>query len=112
MQTLWCWRCKADVPMLDEAEFGELTRLYDGAFQAVQKLRAEQGLTLTQTPVHEMFEPVRMRYAEVTCGDDRYVNDARHHRLANYGPPCVQCGKPLRTVKAKLCGSCMYPVFP
>jgi len=25
MKMLWCWRCKAEMPMLDEEEFGRVT---------------------------------------------------------------------------------------
>jgi hypothetical protein len=34
------------------------------------------------------------------------INAIWHHRIAEYGPPCGACGKPLRTPKARLCAAC------
>jgi rRNA maturation endonuclease Nob1 len=28
------------------------------------------------------------------------------HRISALGPPCVKCGKPLRTPEARKCASC------
>ena len=94
MKMLWCWRCRAEMPMLDEEEF-----------QRVTLLRNRTG----KNP-KEMFGAMLEEYERVTGYRETNGNAVSHHRLAMYGPPCTSCGKPLRTPRAKLCGSCMAPV--
>jgi hypothetical protein len=58
MRTLWCWRCKMDVQMLDEAEFSEMSHLYRECTLKTQMVRQEQSLSLAETSLHELFAPV------------------------------------------------------
>jgi hypothetical protein len=83
------------MPMLDEEEFQRVTSL----------LRNRSG-----DGFKEMFSALLEEYERVTGYRETNGNAVFHHRLAMYGPPCAKCGKPLRTRRAKLCGSCMAPV--
>ena len=80
------------MPMLDEDEFRTVTSL----------LRNTGSLA-------ERFAPVVAAYERVTGMHETNPNAIYHHRLSLYGPPCIHCGKPLRTPRAKLCGHCMAP---
>jgi hypothetical protein len=60
--------------------------------------------------VREKFAPLLAAYERITRFKETNPNAVFHHRLSLYGPPCHYCGRPLRTPKAKLCGSCMKPV--
>jgi hypothetical protein len=106
----WCWRCKADVPMLDEAEFASVRELYQAGFKATKDFRQQWGIPLEGASIEDRFRPVSLRYEEVTGMKDCPPNAVMHHRLSLYGPPCKRCEKPLRSPSAKLCGACMYPV--
>jgi hypothetical protein len=94
MKLLWCWRCKAEMPMLDDDEYRQ-----------VMSFRPTTVGTL-QT----RFKSMLAEYERITGFRETNPNAVFHHRLSDYGPPCRHCGKPLRTPQARVCGSCMKPV--
>src|SRR3954467_1910433 len=96
MRMLWCWRCKTEMPMLEEDEFREVMSLRHAA-PGTESL-------------NEKFAPMLAAYERITGFRETNPNAVFHHRLSQYGPPCQNCGRPLRTPQAKLCGSCMKPV--
>ena len=110
MRMLWCWRCKADMPILDEEEFGSVSRLYRDCVLATKEFRETHRLPLQHIDMNERFKPVRLHYEVLTGLKDCHENAILHHRLSLYGSPCHKCGKPLRTPRAKLCGACMTRV--
>jgi len=97
MQWLWCWRCRAEMPMLDEAEYESVVqRFYP---HSIEKRKLN-------------YPEVREEYTRITGYVETNPSAIYHHRLFSYGPPCHKCKKPLRTPKAKLCGNCMAPRQP
>lgn len=110
MKWMWCWRCKQEMPMLDENEFAEIARLFTGGIKAIKEFRLAHGVPLKNASMDERFEPVRVAYECITGARVQNENAIMHHRISLYGPPCKQCHKPPRTPKARLCGACMYPV--
>src|SRR4051794_33433553 len=106
MQWLWCWRCRIEMPMLEETEFAEVAKLYSEAMKETKHFRETTGSDLKHPTISDLFRPVREKYEELTGMKGLHENAIMHHRIAIYGPPCARCGKPLRTPKAKLCASC------
>lgn len=84
VQILYCWRCRQDMPMLDEEEWQEIAPLMTFETQA-KALDQYRGLTgVPETNFSALW----------------------HHRVSLYGPPCQACGKALRTPNAKWCAAC------
>lgn len=110
MKRIWCWRCKQEMPMLDEDEYAEIARLYNQAISATKEFRLTWGIPLENASIHERFAPVRAHYESITGMKESNENAIMHHRITLYGQPCKNCHKPLRTPRAKLCGACMHPV--
>jgi len=96
--------------MLDEKEFADIARLHSDAIQDTKKYREQYGVSLKDVPTGKYFGPMLQRYEQLTGLKETNPNAVWHHRLSLYGPPCKQCNRPLRTPKAKRCGSCMFPV--
>ena len=68
MKMLWCWRCKAEVPMLDEDEFKRVSSLRN---------------TGTQGDVRErMFGPALREYQRITGFCEENPNAIYHHVLS------------------------------
>ena len=94
MKVMWCWRCRMDVPMLDDEEFARLHDLYRAAF-------GKEGV-----PVDDRFQEVRNVYHQMTGFYEPNHNAIMHHQISIYGPPCGNRGKPLRTPQAAFCAAC------
>ena len=95
MRKLWCWRCKMEVTMLDEDEYAIALELYGRMFKKDAKgSMAERGKEIVDY------------YFNLTGEMDTNPNSIIHHRIALYGPPCENCGKPYRTDKASFCAAC------
>ena len=110
MQMLWCWRCKAEMPMLSDEEFSEISPLYREGMRAGKEFRLTHGIPLEGATIKDRFRPLLLAYERITGYHETNHNAIMHHRLSLYGQPCKRCGKPLRTPKARLCGACMMPV--
>ena len=110
MKMLWCWRCKCEMPMLDEGEFAEIKQLYNECIRSRPEFRKKHGIPLESASIEQRIQPVLKRYEQMTGMKETNANAVMHHGLALYGPPCKRCGKPLRSPQAKLCGACMFPV--
>jgi hypothetical protein len=84
------------MPMLDDEEFRQVLSFWDKGAGATDRERK--------------FGAMMREYERITGFHETNPNAIYHHHVSIYGPPCSKCGKPLRTPRAKLCGSCMHPV--
>lgn len=87
-QHLHCWRCRMVVPMLDEEEWAQIYP------------------HLSRVPEPEACDAALASYEEITGFRETNINAVWHHRETLYGPACDQCGKPLRTPRARFCAAC------
>jgi hypothetical protein len=83
-----------EIPMLDDDEF-------------------ERAISLRGTGTGDLWErqfgPVLREYQRITGVHETNINALYHHKASLYGAPCRNCGKPLRTPEATICGACMTP---
>lgn len=107
MKVMYCWRCGEDVPMLDEDEFAVVEAHYSRAVRSIKATARLQDPAIRAEFIKEQYRPVFDAFRRIT-GQDHTTDpsDLMHHRIANYGPPCHQCGKPLRTPRARYCAAC------
>jgi hypothetical protein len=103
MRVLWCWRCKAEMPMLEDADFFRLHAMQRDLIMTAQKRSTTDGGTGS---VSEVFTPIVDEYERLTGVRVASATVVMHHRLAGFGPPCGTCSKPLRTPIAQFCLEC------
>lgn len=96
MQNLWCWRCKMEIPMLNEEEHLIASKLYRQGFETGKCNMTRQ----------ERFKELLDYYKQLTGFEETEPNAIMHHRIELYGPPCENCNKPYRTSKASFCAAC------
>lgn len=83
-----------DVPMLEETDWQQIGPLMS---QASNPAVAERALDL---------------YYRLTGFRETNINAIWHHKTNEHGPPCRECGKPLRTDRASFCAACGASRYP
>jgi len=78
MKVLWCWRCRQDMPMLDEDEFRLVDALFRGGMRATKEFRLQHGIPLQGASIHARFAPVRKAYEDLTGKGDCHENVIMH----------------------------------
>jgi hypothetical protein len=86
MQWLWCWRCKREMPMLDEREYAEIAALYRACAESVKSYRQATEASHKNTPLRESFAPMLNRYEALTGYKETNQNVILHHQLSLFGP--------------------------
>ncbi len=92
--------------MLDEAEWVQVEPLLSNAIKQIKRYRAEHDVSLAEARRDGYGKDALERYFQITGYRETNADALWHHRLLYYGPPCIKCGKPLRTPQAKLCAEC------
>lgn len=82
--------------MLDENEWVRIEALWKKGFDS-------SGLS-----IDERFRPLSNLYEEITGVSENNHLAIMHHRISQYGDPCENCGKPMRTPQAAFCPACNW----
>ena len=109
---LYCWRCDLDVPMLTEDEWAWMNPVLMASVRDIHAFRASTGATLHEALQRPFGHDALELHFAMTGMRETNVDALWHHRASLYGPPCTQCGKPLRTPRAKLRAACGADVRP
>jgi len=106
MKVLWCWRCRMDIPMLDEHEFEQVRRYSDEGPQGLIRTPEHEGSDSEAAFMTTGMKRLLDEYNRITGFGETNPSAVWHHRIALYGPPCGECGKPLRSPTASFCAAC------
>jgi hypothetical protein len=93
--------------MLDEDEFEPVLRAYLNGTRGVKLGRKLTGQPLTPEDEEKVWTDVASRHREITGVSSVDPREILHHRLSLLGPPCAQCGKELRSPRARKCTECV-----
>lgn len=66
MKRLWCWQCKLEVPMLDDAEFVQVAQVHREAFARFKKVTDHWGAARCGD-----YPPARLRAVHAVDGLSR-----------------------------------------
>jgi|SRR5688572_9535111 hypothetical protein len=106
--TQYCWRCKMDVPMLNDAEWETIAPLLKKSIENMKLYREAHGLPLGDARSRDFGASTLKKYEELTGFRETNVDAIWHHQASLFGSPCGSCGKPLRTPRARFCAECGY----
>jgi hypothetical protein len=104
-RTIYCWRCRMELPMLSEEEWSLVEPRLSTMVAHIKQYRDERGCSLEEARQLAGSEALAL-YEKLNGFKESNANALYHHRLGMYGPACDACGKPLRTPQARFCAMC------
>lgn len=105
-KTVFCWRCRVDVPMLEEDEWKEILPYLSDVIGQIKETMKRDGVSLADARQFGWGKSALERYYGLTGYRETRPDNLFHHRISLVGPPCPSCGKPRRTPRAKFCAEC------
>ena len=108
MKIGYCYGCKREVAMVDEAEWAPIGRLFRRCREDVAQHMERHGVRFEQVPLDALFEPVRQAWLELT-GEDVDPQHIPAHRAPNLGRTCRNCRAASRpgATHCSLCGAAL-----
>ncbi len=101
----YCWRCRRDMPFLDEEEWQAVEPLLAGAAQAIKDYRSKNQCDLG-TARRNCKPEATEKFFELTGMSDIHFDIIWHHRRKDWGIECQKCHRLFRTPKASHCANC------
>jgi hypothetical protein len=92
--------------MLSDEEFAQVAKHSDTFIEELRGQRTASGLDLAGLFATGWLPKILEEYKQLTGIHETNVNAIWHHLASIYGPPCVHCGKVLRTPEATFCFVC------
>jgi len=92
--------------MLDEEEFASVQEIYLARAREVKLARTNESRPLAAGDSAAITASVAARYFDLTGASGLDAQEILRHRLSLLGPPCPNCGKELRTLRARKCLEC------
>lgn len=91
--------------MLDQSEWERVGTALSNPIEAIKRYQEKHRVSLREAQTEALWEACAL-YREITGFPETNPQALWHHRIEIYGPPCENCGKPLRTPVAKRCFEC------
>ena len=92
--------------MLDEDEWAEIAPFLRKNTESIKSYRQEHGVDLEEALSQGFDEPALKKFELFTGFKETNVNAIYHHRRSMFGPECPNCGKLIRTSRARFCAEC------
>ena len=91
--------------MLEEDEWEIISPLVAQRVKAIKKYLEETGASIDEAAKHVENEASTI-HLKLTGYKEENSSAIAHHRLANFGAVCAECGHLYRTPKARFCANC------
>lgn len=110
-ETIYCWRCRIDIPMLTESEWETRVPHLTDTVERIKGYRMQHNCSLQEALEKGLGDALEV-YERLTGHKETNPNALWHHRRSIHGPPCPACGKPFRTPQARFCAMCSAERVP